>query len=94
MIAALLIKPEDQDARDEVASQVNEYQSWFDANLAYFDCSDPFIRKMYYHRAYVLRKNMLDPKLGRLQCPTQSEGPVAEHLVSQRHQLWRGPPGA
>ena len=29
---------------------------------------------MYYHRAYVLRKNMLDPKLGRMQWPTQSEG--------------------
>ena len=32
------------------------------------------MRKLYYHRAYVLRKNMLDPKLGRMQWPTQSEG--------------------
>ena len=71
---ALLIKAEDQDARDVLASQIKDYQSWFDSNLAYFDCSDPFIRKMYYHRAYVLRKNMLDPKLGRMQWPTQSEG--------------------
>jgi len=70
----LLIKPADQDARDPAAVQVKDYQAWFDANLAYFDCSDALIRKMYYHRAYVLRKNMLDPRLGRLRYPTQSEG--------------------
>ncbi len=71
---SLLIKPEDQDARDVLANQIKDYQAWFDSNLAYFDCSDPFIGKMYYHRAYVLRKNMLDPKLGRMRWPTQSEG--------------------
>jgi len=70
----LLIAPGDQDTRDLVAAQVESYQSWFDANLAYFDCSDPWIRKMYYHRAYVLHKNMLDPRLGRMKWPTQSEG--------------------
>jgi len=70
----LIIAPGDQDTRDLVAAQVESYQSWFDANLAHFDCSDPWIRKMYYHRAYVLRKNMLDPKLGRMRWPTQSEG--------------------
>jgi len=70
----VIIAPGDQDTRDLVAAQVESYQSWFDANLAYFDCSDPWIRKLYYHRAYVLRKNMLDPKLGRLRWPTQSEG--------------------
>ncbi len=71
---SLVIGSGDQDTRDLVAAQVESYQSWFDANLAYFDCSDPWVRKMYYHRAYVLRKNMLDPKLGRMQWPTQSEG--------------------
>jgi hypothetical protein len=70
----LIIAPPDQDSRDPLAAGVHRYQSWFDTNLAYFDCSDPWIRKMYYHRAYVLRKNMLDPKLGRLKWPTQSEG--------------------
>jgi hypothetical protein len=69
-----IIKPEDQDDRDVLAEQVAAYQRWFDANVPYFDCSDPWIRKMYDHRAYVLRKNMLDPKLGRMQWPTQSEG--------------------
>ena len=69
-----LIRPEDQDARDVVADQVDAYQAWFDANVPYFDCSDPWVRKMYDHRAYVLRKNMLDPKLGRMQWPTQAEG--------------------
>jgi hypothetical protein len=70
----LIIAQADQDARDLAQAQVDRYQSWFDANLAYFDCSDPWIRKMYYHRAYVLRKNMLDARLGRMQWPTQSEG--------------------
>ncbi len=68
------IAPERQDARDLLAEQVKSYQDWFDANLASFDCSDPLVRKMYYHRAYVLRKNMLEPKLGALKWPTQSEG--------------------
>src|SRR5262249_40220583 len=57
-----------------VADQMRNYRAWFDTNLATFDCSNPWIRKLYYHRAYVLRKNMLDPKLGHLKLPTQSEG--------------------
>ncbi len=68
------IEPDRHDARDLVAIQVAEYQKWFDSNLAYFDCSDPWITKMYYHRAYILRKNSLDPKLGRMQWKTQAEG--------------------
>ncbi len=69
-----IIHPEDQDSHDLLAAQVAAYQAWFDRNLPHFDCSDPWIRKMYDHRAYVLRKNMLDPKLGRMQWPTQAEG--------------------
>ena len=62
------------DLRDTLGDQMDRHQAWYDANLAYFDCSDPWVRKMYYHRAYNLRKNMMDPKLGRLNYPTQSEG--------------------
>ncbi len=69
-----IIRPQDQDDRDLVAAQVRAYQAWYDANVPYFDCSDPWVRKMYDHRAYVLRKNLLDPKLGRMKWPTQSEG--------------------
>ena len=69
-----LIKPADQDGRDVLSTQTAAYQDWFDANVPFFDCSDPWIRKMYDHRAYVLRKNMLDPKLGRMRWPSQSEG--------------------
>ncbi len=69
-----VVRPEDQDARDPLQTQIERYQSWFDANIAHFDCSDPWIAKLYYHRAYVLRKNMLDPRLGRMKWPTQSEG--------------------
>jgi hypothetical protein len=57
-----------------LSRQLAEYQAWFDANVAYFDCSDPWVTKMYYHRAYNLRKNTLDPKLGRMQWKTQAEG--------------------
>jgi len=71
---SFVVRPEDQDARDPLTPQVVRYQSWFDGNLAYFDCSDPWVAKLYYHRAYVLRKNMLDPQLGRMKSPTQSEG--------------------
>ncbi len=71
---SLILKPDDQDGRDIVAAQIKAYQSWYDANVPYFDCSDPWVRKLYVHRAYVLHKNMLDPKLGRMQWPTQSEG--------------------
>ncbi len=70
----IIIKPGDQDVRDILSVHQKAYQSWFDANLPYFDCSDPWIRKLYYHRAYLSRKNMLDPRLGRLRWPTQSEG--------------------
>ncbi len=69
-----IVGPEEQDARDPLHPQVERYQSWFDANIAYFDCSDPWVAKLYYHRAYLLRKNMLDPRLGRMKWPTQSEG--------------------
>jgi hypothetical protein len=69
-----VIPPERRASRDPLADQIRRYQGWFDDNLAYFDCSDPWVRKMYYHRAYNLRKNMLDPRLGRMQWPTQSEG--------------------
>ena len=70
----LVLKPDEQDNRDVLATQVEAYQAWFDATVPYFDCSDPWVRKLYYHRAYVLHKNMLAPKLGRMQWPTQSEG--------------------
>ncbi len=68
------IASERQDARDPLAGHVQAAQAWYDANLASFKCSDPLIEKLYYHRAYVLRKNMLMPNLGALKWPTQSEG--------------------
>jgi len=69
-----VVRPADQDARDPLHSQVVGYQAWFDANIPYFDCSDPWVGKLYYHRAYLLHKNMLNPGLGRMNWPTQSEG--------------------
>jgi hypothetical protein len=70
----LIVRASEQDRRDPLSVQVDRYQSWFDKNIAYFACSDPWVDKLYYHRAYVLRKNMLDPRIGRMTWPTQSEG--------------------
>ncbi len=61
-------------ARDPLAEQVSAYNGWYDRNLAYFDCSDPRVRKMYYHRGYNLRKNSMDPRMGRLQHRAFAEG--------------------
>jgi hypothetical protein len=54
--------------------QREEYQAWFDQNVAYFACSDAWIHKQYYHRAYLLRKNLLEPALGRMQWKAFAEG--------------------
>ncbi len=40
------VRAEEQDARDPLAAQVERYQSWFDGNLAYFACSDPWVRQI------------------------------------------------
>lgn len=55
-------------------SQVAEYRQWFDENAAFFACSDPTLEKMYQHRLYLLRKNLLDPKIGKLRNKAFSEG--------------------
>jgi hypothetical protein len=68
------IAAERQDNRDPLVGRVNSSQAWYDANLAAFQCSDPMLQKMFYHRAYTLRKNMMNPQLGSLRWPTQSEG--------------------
>lgn len=47
---------------------------WFDSNLATFDCSDPYVTKQFWHRAYVLKKNFMNPKLGKLEDYCCSEG--------------------
>ena len=68
------IAVERQDTRNVLPEQVAATQAWYNANLANFDCSDPLLRKMYYHRGYLLQKNSLDPQLGALTFPTQTQG--------------------
>lgn len=62
------------DSEKPLEMQRHEYQKWFDNNAAYFECSDPWITRMYYHRAYVLRKNLLEPNLGRMPWKAFAEG--------------------
>jgi hypothetical protein len=80
---ALTLDTEDAEARvkavldqkeQATARQAERYQKWFDDNVAFFDCSDPDVAKMYYHRWYVLKKNSMDPRAGRLRWRAFSEG--------------------
>jgi hypothetical protein len=61
-------------APDPLREQEVAYQGWFDRNIAYFTCSDPWVAKMYYHRWYNVKKNSMYPRLGRLRHRTFSEG--------------------
>lgn len=55
-------------------TQADEYQTWFTENMPLFECSDPWLTKMWYHRWYVLRKNHMRPGLGLTQEDSFSEG--------------------
>ena len=56
------------------STQISSYQEWFDTNTAAFDCSEPMIAKMYYHRWYNLKKNSMNPQMGALRHRTFAEG--------------------
>jgi hypothetical protein len=60
--------------RQALANQIAAYQGWFDANIAFFGCSDSWVSKLYYHRWYNVKKNSLDPQLGVLRHRTFAEG--------------------
>ena len=70
-----------------------EYQAWFDANVPYFDCSDPWLRKMYLPPGVRLAQEHAQPEARPDAMADAERRPVAEPLVSQRDQLWRRPPG-
>lgn len=63
-------------ARDEnaVRLQGENYQAWFDQNVPRFDCSDPYMTKMWYHRWYVVKKNHMNPRRGLTLEDSFSEG--------------------
>ncbi|MFN0207893.1 MAG: MGH1-like glycoside hydrolase domain-containing protein [Planctomycetota bacterium] len=58
------------DEKEFFASQ----NQWSNSNVATFDCSDPFVTKQFWHRAYVLKKNFMNPRMGKLQHRTSTEG--------------------
>ena len=55
---------------DPLKTQISYYQDWFDQNLANFRCSDPLIEKMFYQRAYLLKKSSMNPKIGAFRYKT------------------------
>ena len=59
---------------DATAQQAADYQAWFDTNIPRFDCSDPWLTKLWYHRWYLLKKNHSNPGVGLLPLDTFSEG--------------------
>jgi hypothetical protein len=69
--------------RDPLKEQIAQYQGWFDSNTAAFECSDPLISKLYYHRWYLLKKNSLFPRLGILRHRTFSEGRWTSEELAQ-----------
>ena len=68
------ISVERQDARDLLPDQIAKTEAWYASNVAIFNCSDPLLEKMFLHRAYLLKKNILSPSLGALIFSTQSQG--------------------
>ena len=49
-----------------IPEKAREYLGWFD-DVPDFDCDDPLMVKCWYYRFYILRKNLCQPGLGRLQ---------------------------
>ncbi len=61
-------------AVNPVREQQEAYQAWFDANVPRFDCSDPWLTKLWYHRWYLVKKNHGNPRIGLTLEDTFSEG--------------------
>jgi len=59
---------------DPLQRQIAAYQSWFDTNTAAFTCSDPLTTKMYAHRWYNVKKNSMNPQIGKMQHRAFAEG--------------------
>lgn len=57
-----------------VRVQAEAYQAWFNENVPRFDCSDPWLTKLWYHRWYVAKKNHLNPRVGLTLEDSFSEG--------------------
>lgn len=57
-----------------VLTHAEEYQRWFTENIPLFDCTDPWVTKMWYHRWYVAKKNHSRVGAGLLQEDSFSEG--------------------
>lgn len=53
---------------------IKQYVEWFKSEIHYFDCPDRWFKKMWYHRYYILRKNISETNVGFLKLPTFSEG--------------------
>lgn len=61
-------------SKDPLADQIRATKDWYNAQAATFRCSDPKMNAMFLHRVYNLKKNSMDPKLGRLSHKTFAEG--------------------
>jgi hypothetical protein len=84
MIFAVAFAPTMEEARSRTRrwaqeqnptiTQAETYQQWFDENIPLFDCSDPWVTKMWYHRWYNLKKNHSNAGVGLFQEDSFSEG--------------------
>ncbi len=84
LVFAVAVAPSPEEARaraagwaradDPVRAHAEAYQAWFDENVPLFDCADPYLTKMWYHRWYVVKKNHMNPRIGLTQEDSFSEG--------------------
>ncbi len=53
--------------------KADAYMRWFE-DVPAFDCDDPLMKKCWYYRFYILRKNLSEPRLGHLPGRCMYEG--------------------
>ncbi len=68
-----------RDAAAVAGAHIAEYASWFERNVPRFECPDPWFEKLWWHRWYVVRHCLAEPKTGFLREPCFFEG---------RHGSW------
>lgn len=60
--------------KEPLNEHISQYIGWFKSEIPYFDCPDKWFRKMWYHRYYLLKKNLSETNVGFLKYLTFSEG--------------------
>ncbi|MBC8101463.1 MAG: hypothetical protein H7Z41_02595 [Cytophagales bacterium] len=89
LVFAVAVAPSREEAQYRVAywrnrenpvrAQAAAYQNWFDDNAPRFDCSDPWLTKLWYHRWAVMR---------RLRGESAEEIAAVREISSMKSETW------